>query len=151
MLLLNFWIFLLWEGTEWILCALGGKQIFLNKIWNHAISHLTLFFISLSLRKGYVPLPVDLRLGHVTCLKQGTMSRSYPWFSCALFSLCHEFSYIHLWMGFPSTWIMKQIGRAAELQPTYNGLVVEIRDKPLSFVVIILWVFEAFVPQHNFS
>lgn len=48
----------------------GRKQIFLNKIEVCAKLCFILFFICLSLRKDYITLPVDLRLGHMTCLKQ---------------------------------------------------------------------------------
>lgn len=50
----------------------GGKQIIMNKIGDCAKLCFILFFTCLSLRKDYISLPVDLRLGHVhvTCLKQ---------------------------------------------------------------------------------
>lgn len=76
-----------------------GKQIFVKKIGDCVrLCFLLCFTCCLSL-KDYTFLPCWPRLGHVTCLGQRNMSRSFnshQWFSCALFALCHEFSYVQM-------------------------------------------------------
>lgn len=100
MLFLDFWFFSSRREISIFYVQIRGKQIFVNKIGDCATLCFVLFFIGhLSLKEDFTSLPCLPKLGHVTCLGQWTMSRtfnSHKWFSCALLALCHEFSYIRL-------------------------------------------------------
>lgn len=86
-------------GEKWVcfMCGTEGSKY----LWDWRLLDCVLHYSSFPVflwGQLYI-LPCWPRLGHVTCLGPWNMNRcfnSHQWFSCALFSLCHELSYIQM-------------------------------------------------------